>query len=614
MLALPLGGLTRCKQPAQVYSGTFSLKEVDYDVVAEIDDGIFEPGEYINIQNIVRKEGCTGSFGRSRLRLATPANRCRDRYDETFIDLIRPGEVVEIEEQIIVSEHCLESSTTVLRLKLFLESLKESATSRHCPPQAFLAKAYPLQITGRRCFNISITGSMGDPSTGNSVLNSYERKSVILFANTFKNFRYRQRSIFDLLDPWEVTRLAKLGTSFVFLGTKDEDAMREWGRDLLFPASCTSLMSPVDAANLDGLIAELSPGRRDALGARAKTLVPPILIRPIQIRFWTGAGAVSVGAIYPLHRFLISSYLGLGVRGNEGTVTVFEGLPLTANILCSPPDLEDTSDGGLWGHHACLLLSALSLQVQVSMFWNFAGYWDMASLPYGAIHDPNPIYLTAGHQDSSPDQRAERLTRLQGHRIPPPLPLHRHYLPDLRLLRRIAHHRNPHIQHPIALTPSLRTSSRRAPTSLPSSPGFQKHPKGLFTFILASLLPAMCAERLASSRTVYRPLKEKLAVLYSTEDGTVSMRLRNMKVGSEKIKRRIQEANEPGKEIWFVLEESWLELTVSPWSRVVDLARGGEKDSRSDRDGVETSRAFSEIKLRGLRVGWRATLPTIRYR
>jgi len=77
-------------------------------------------------------------------------------------------------------------------------------------------------------FNISQHGSFMDPATGRDVLSLYEGKSIIICANSFPFFHAGYREAWQLLDPWEVARLAKLNTTFLFLGASDTEGLQAW--------------------------------------------------------------------------------------------------------------------------------------------------------------------------------------------------------------------------------------------------------------------------------------------------------------------------------------------------------------------------------------------------
>ena len=168
-------------------------------------------------------------------------------------------------------------------------------------------------------FNISNTGSFKDPNFPKcSVLSKYEGKTIIFFGNpTHLSSQPSTYEIWDLLDPWEVTRLAKLHTNFLFLDTVvDSPSFNDWRFYLKLPVARNAVMSSIDAANLPGLITELEPWRRDAMGperrhmyhqytSRVKfipakeDLVSDLLVN-------SRRDAKQLKEAYPLRRFLLS--------------------------------------------------------------------------------------------------------------------------------------------------------------------------------------------------------------------------------------------------------------------------------------------------------------------
>jgi hypothetical protein len=145
-----------------------------------------------------------------------------------------------------------------------------------------------------------------------------------------------------------------------------------------FPMSSTAVNSSLNAANLDGLVTELSPARRNILGPELRPLVHQYESyrhhlsftrdTKLALRMRAQRDAVRLGNAYPLRRFILTPHVEDHHRHRYGTIAVSEGLAVTADIQISTLPLPFEGQQ-MHGHHKLLLASALPFKDQVDIFW-----------------------------------------------------------------------------------------------------------------------------------------------------------------------------------------------------------------------------------------------------
>jgi hypothetical protein len=227
-------------------------------------------------------------------------------------------------------------------------------------------------------FNITQSGSFNEPTTGRNVLSLYEGKSIIICSNAFPFFHDGMREAWQLLDPREFARLTKLNTSFLFLGASDSIPFRDWYRKMTLPMPSTAVNSSLIAANLNGLIAELSPARRSVLGPELRPLVHQYESHRHHLSFTRDTklallmralrDADKLCIAYPLRRFILTPHVEDHHRHRYGTIAVSEGVLASADGRVSKLPLPFEGQQ-MSGHHKLLLASALPFQDQMDIFW-----------------------------------------------------------------------------------------------------------------------------------------------------------------------------------------------------------------------------------------------------
>ena len=113
-------------------------------------------------------------------------------------------------------------------------------------------------------FNISLHASLTEES-GESILERYTGKTIIVLNNIFTFFGSIGRSMYELLDPLVVSRLLCKDTNFLFLDTQDLAGFtKTWGKMVANPAI------KADASGIDGSSRCL--GTKDFLETLQKTV------------------------------------------------------------------------------------------------------------------------------------------------------------------------------------------------------------------------------------------------------------------------------------------------------------------------------------------------------
>ena len=261
-------------------------------------------------------------------------------------------------------------------------------------------------------YNLSLNGSFIDTGTSQNVLHRYEGKSVIVFANHFPYYQSEKRIVWDLLDPWEVCRLAKAGTNFTFLGALDTDSRQLWMQMLKFAVSSIDPASATHHADLDELIKELSTSRSESRGTHGKETmhrfnVPQRSWLNSSLSFWpfkstpedqllqsAQTSADRLNAVYPLRRFLLSpapEYIS-EKHDTKESVLVIEGLPFMTNVRASRDYLNKSV---VTEHCKYMIISSLPFETRIRMFWNLASTEGTDAVEF------ETLYTGIQHMDTS---------------------------------------------------------------------------------------------------------------------------------------------------------------------------------------------------------------------
>jgi hypothetical protein len=341
------------------------------------------------------------------------ANRADD-----MLEKLEPGAEVTIVEDFTVLEQARTFSAGELILELLLSDphtgklrsiaahkmdLQVSSSYRYNPRSRFLLVINSQtpnqsirQITDfienglHVCldvYNLSLTGSFINPATGQNILKSYAGKSIIICGNNMTYFNKVTRSPWDLLDPWEVSLLARERTNFLILAVAEAGSLENlqtWGNLMLFPAyTATEESDTPSNQNLKNVVKSIcieNAPRDVPSGPWCKVAVKKKLLRKLESTLESQASSASkqLRRRLPLRRFLVVQDKTNHVQGgrgpkkaSQGVIMISEGLPRTAKCLVDQLPLVGGSSE-LSDHQILMIVSSIPFEDLTVMFWNMA--------------------------------------------------------------------------------------------------------------------------------------------------------------------------------------------------------------------------------------------------
>ena len=368
------------------------------------------------------------------------------RWAEDELDILLPGAEVPIDQDFMVSSNAMEYSDSVLTLDLMLSdpSKPQEGTGSASSARSVMRHDMKMQISGKYeykeksrfllvvnagtpnhaihqiinfirkglqlevdIFNISLTGSFIDPETNTNILSRYAGKSIIIYGSTLSYFRAGHRSPWDLLDPWEVCRLAKVGTSFLFASVADSNSLHSWSSLSSFPTPSTAVPSSINVENLAGLLDSLKPGKRATdgshsyhkFGAKKNPLTGCFSDLDSALISHSKSAAKKLNKTFPLRRFVARPDVTNGSNGNSGTVIVSEGLSKSAKLFASR--LPHQPGPWILDYHMYMIVACLPFSDQARIFWNLAGQWDRNGLPPTALYNGLPHLINSKPGDQN---------------------------------------------------------------------------------------------------------------------------------------------------------------------------------------------------------------------
>ncbi|KAM7212369.1 hypothetical protein V8F06_012242 [Rhypophila decipiens] len=232
--------------------------------------------------------------------------------------------------------------------------------------------------------NLSLVGSLSFTGFGGQVQSSLlsRYKTIILYASSFAYFQDGTRNPWDLIDPWEVSRLATAGTSFLFLYPHPADVdlkyLQRWARQVALPAHEFSpiLLRDTLVKRPREILRQLEECRPRAVAPVGEQRALPTLVvkkdifRSLDSKAASKAKSVQhiLAEQQPLRRFVVSPDENPSVP-NSMFVTMSEGLPHEAQIIVfNPPNDPDTpADGSVL---TAMVLLSIPYTDQCHIFWN----------------------------------------------------------------------------------------------------------------------------------------------------------------------------------------------------------------------------------------------------
>jgi hypothetical protein len=347
-----------------------------------------------------------------------PRVEVRDAALQEVVDLvqeIQPGAELVMEQEFLAKHMAPEYSDTKLQLQLFLASPRCDAQVTKAPARLIMSYSLPVQIVntykhnpgsqyllvvnsrtpswaihqimnfiendlhlGLDVYNISLTGSLTDGSSGHTVLDNYRGKSIIIYGNAFPYFEKDLKNAWHFIDSQVANSLARAGTNFLFCAVSDEVSLRQWRAQMTYPSGFSEeqvcLVKNVESIVQDNLsrtsdttvqdvVYAFTPHRSccDKLRARFHKAVSLDTHAQRAVDEFTETA--------PLQRFMVVPSEHVGV-GDQRMLTAVEGLPKIAYIVCSTLVPENTKAKLPCDHLQYGIISALPFPQLARMFWS----------------------------------------------------------------------------------------------------------------------------------------------------------------------------------------------------------------------------------------------------
>jgi hypothetical protein len=250
--------------------------------------------------------------------------------------------------------------------------------------QHFIKQILSLQVD---IYNISLSGSLLQANKKN-VMESYIGKSIIVPSNRFTYFGSPERFTYEFMDPRLVTRLAKLGTTFMFLGVHNLNAFGpDWSQLLALPPVTTSTAE--SHKSLQGLqkkpflrtleMINCQVSSQKGFETQFVTIKKKGLFKSTQKTIHSEAKklASKLALRYPLQNYYTMEPLSDGAGNIPLGVTVLEGLPMSSRIWISQGSFDSLPDS-LPVDMQYWLMASLPFKQRTEMLWTFASSYDTA--------------------------------------------------------------------------------------------------------------------------------------------------------------------------------------------------------------------------------------------
>jgi hypothetical protein len=249
-------------------------------------------------------------------------------------------------------------------------------------------------------------------------------KSIIVPSNLFTYFGSPQRFTYEFMDPHLIARLARLGTTFMFLGVHNLNAIAPaWSELLALPRVTTStaeshkslqgLQKKPFLRTLEMINSQVSS--QEGFETQFVTIKKKGLFKSTQKTIHSEAKklASKLALKYPLQNYYTMEPLSSGAGNTPLGVTVLEGLPMSSRIWISQGAFDSVPDP-LPVDMQYWLMASLPFKQRAKMLWAFASSHDMATVLTGEVLE-NPGLLET-YSDQTGEQIAVadkvRCTRL----------------------------------------------------------------------------------------------------------------------------------------------------------------------------------------------------------
>lgn len=365
------------------------------------------------VQGFEARYAATSLSGASEV-FELPRVEVQDAAFQEALDMvpdIQPGGELIIEQEFVARKTAPEYSDAKLQLQLFLAGPAKATGTPAC---SIMTHKIPIQIVdtyahnpasqyllvvnsktpswaiqqikvfignelhlGLDIYNISLTGSLSDPASGNTVLHNYCGKSIIIYGNAFPYFDKGSTNTWHFIDSQVANSLARGGTNFLFCAVSDAESLKQWRVRMTYPVGVSG--ETVSIAKSIGDIVQDNVSRTNDAGADTVVydFVPRLsycdklrarLQKSVSPDTYAQRAADEFTELAPLQRFMVFP-AEHSVDGDHIMLTAMEGLPKTANMVSSTLVPEEKKSGSLCAHLQYGIINALPFPQLARMFW-----------------------------------------------------------------------------------------------------------------------------------------------------------------------------------------------------------------------------------------------------
>ncbi|KAH8881290.1 hypothetical protein GQ53DRAFT_888501 [Thozetella sp. PMI_491] len=344
-----------------------------------------------------------------------------------MVELIEPGGVIPLTVSFQVSEAVEEYSTgnMVIKLKLadprtgemrtivtFDLRIQISPSYRYNPSSRFLLvitaqcrNSYVRQVIdfiekglhlGVDVFNLSLSGSFMTTSTREEVLPNYSGKTILIIGNTMNYFQNGTREPWNLLDLDQTARLARDGTSFLFLAPTNAKSLGDFARLISIPNPATPHLEKPESRDLSDIVHKLAIDKPSGVMTPNPVYTLPVkkpALRSLEKQLQSKAKKIQtkLDTEFPLRRFLVvpcdpdHAALADPKKANISGVAISEGLSYNAKLVasCLPYTGHTTA---LTDYDIVMIMHSLPFKQQCAIFWNLLGMEPSAAVSADAVY------------------------------------------------------------------------------------------------------------------------------------------------------------------------------------------------------------------------------------
>lgn len=208
-----------------------------------------------------------------------------------------------------------------------------------------IAYMHGMLHLGADIYNLSVTGTFVD-KTGQSVLEKYAGKTIIILCNPMDYFGAIGRVAYEFIDPWLVSRLLKAKTSILLLGLDDINQVTDyWGKMIAapgFPIDTSGDDGSVHAQSIDELLDSFQDSIELAHEPRMDIRSHTVAVKKTMfLSFQTSTNrsgnrlAKQLTEGYPFQNYILKADYAEASKTNPAKIIIREGLSSDSTILAS---------------------------------------------------------------------------------------------------------------------------------------------------------------------------------------------------------------------------------------------------------------------------------------